>query len=294
MPQQPIDGELLVPGLPILHGMHVHTRPPILHGSVIAIVHERPRKAVIDRRRRHLQEHAMAIHHRGCLAKIAHIAAMNHEEIRESPPPVLRFPPLALAPARLSNEFAQRGVEGLRVGLIARISLAQPHPIPAGPQDAGGLGEGLLEGVAEEEEGVEVAVVVHEDEGGVAAGLADAELLVGDRQGAVGEVSVDGQMVGEHAIPAVLPGAEEDDVEVEEEMPAEEWEILGGEEADRRVARLVEVDHEEEERGRGDARCVVEDVGLPGRGVVVHRADRRRRGGRRRRRRRNGGSARFS
>lgn len=266
--------------------MHVHTRPPILHGSVVAVVHERPRKAVVDRRRRHLQEHAMAIHHRGCLAKIAHIAAMNHEKIRESPPPVLRFPPFALAPARLGGEFAQRGVEGLRVGPIAGVSPAQPHPAPAGAQDAGGLGEGLLEGVAEEEEGVEVAVVVHEDEGGVAAGLADAELLVGDGQGAVGEVAVDGQVVGEHAVPAVLPGAEEDDVEVEEEVPAEEREVLGGEEADRRVARLVEVDHEEEERGRGDARRVVEDVGLPGRGVVVHRADGRRRG-----RRRNGGSA---
>ena len=163
-----------------------------------------------------------------------------------------------------------------------------------GMQELGSDGCGVGEGGAGEEGGGGVAVVVHEDEGGVTAGLADAELLVGDRQGAVGEVSVDGQMVGEHAIPAVLPGAEEDDVEVEEEMPAEEWEILGGEEADRRVARLVEVDHEEEERGRGDARCVVEDVGLPGRGVVVHRADRRRRGGRRRRRRRNGGSARFS
>ena len=133
----------------------------------------------------------------------------------------------------------------------------------------------------EEKDGVEVAVVVHEDEGGVAAGLADAELLVGDGEGAVGEVSVDGQAVGEHVIPAALPGAEEDDVEVEEEVAAEKREVLGGEEADGCVARLVEVDHEEEERGRGDARSVVEDVGLPRGGVVVDGAEGRRRGGRR-------------
>ena len=109
--------------------------------------------------------------------------------------------------------------------------------------------------------------------------FAHAELLVRHRQRPVRKVSVERETVRNHAVPAALPGTEEDDVEVEEEVAAEKREVLGGEEADGRVARLVEVDHEEEERGRGDARSVVEDVGLPRGGVVVDRAEGRRRGG---------------
>ena len=89
---------------------------------------------------------------------------------------------------------------------------------------------------------------------------------------------MDGEVVGEHAVRSALPGTEEHHVEVEEEALPEEREVPRGEKADRRVARLVEVDHEEKHRCGGRAERVVEDVRLPGGGVVVDRAHRGGRG----------------
>ena len=101
--------------------------------------------------------------------------------------------------------------------------------------------------------------------------FAHAELLVRHRQRPVRKVSVERETVRNHVIPAALPGTEEDDVEVEEEVAAELGEVLGGKEVDRGITRLVEINDEEKNCGGGSAQSVVEYVGLQGGCVSVGR-----------------------
>ena len=159
----------------------MHTRPPILHASVVTVHNEVVCDTVIHSGCCHLQEHPVLLHHGNHRIEGLHVLLRNIEEVRESPSPVLRPLKVTLFPFFGVFQFLHRIHEGLLKCASLRVLPREPPPMLGEVHLRGRFCPGLCEIVSREEKWVEVAIVVHQNEPVVRTLFLHAQMVINER-----------------------------------------------------------------------------------------------------------------